>query len=92
MAKNKGKEKGGQGSKGSTGASCRFESIVSVDERGQMVLPKDVRERMGIKAGEKLALVLWERKGRAFCISLLKAADLSDSVRLALGPSMDDLL
>jgi antitoxin PrlF len=91
MAKNKGKEKGRQGSKGDTGTACRVESVVSVDERGQMVLPKDVRERMGIKAGEKLALVLWEKKGRAFCISLVKAGDLSDSVKSTLGPSMDDL-
>jgi bifunctional DNA-binding transcriptional regulator/antitoxin component of YhaV-PrlF toxin-antitoxin module len=56
-----------------------------------MVLPKDVRERMAIKAGEKLALVLWERKGRACCIALLKTGALSDSLRSALGPLMDGL-
>jgi antitoxin PrlF len=31
--------------------------MVSVDERGQMVLPKDLREKANIKAGDKLAVV-----------------------------------
>ncbi len=38
--------------KGAPG-SCSVEAIVSVDERGQMVLPKDFRIRSGIKPGEK---------------------------------------
>ena len=32
---------------------CKVESIVSVDERGQMVLPKEIRERAKIGAGDK---------------------------------------
>ena len=36
---------------------CQVEAVVSVDERGQMVLPKEVRARAGIKPGDKLALV-----------------------------------
>ena len=32
---------------------CKVESIVSVDERGQMVLPKEIRERAKIGAGNK---------------------------------------
>ena len=38
---------------------CRVESIVSVDERGQMVLPKDAREKAGIHPGDKLAVISW---------------------------------
>ena len=34
---------------------CRVESIISVDERGQMVLPKDLRDKANIRAGDKLA-------------------------------------
>jgi DNA-binding transcriptional regulator/RsmH inhibitor MraZ len=29
---------------------CRVEALVSVDERGQVVLPKELREKAGIKA------------------------------------------
>jgi len=48
-------------------ASYEIEAIVSVDERGQMVLPKQTRARAGIRAGDKLALVGW-RKGTA-CVA-----------------------
>ena len=37
--------------------ACRVEAILTVDERGQMVLPKDIRERAGIQPGGKLALI-----------------------------------
>jgi len=32
---------------------CTLEAIVSVDERGQMVLPKDLRARLQIGAGRR---------------------------------------
>ena len=40
-----------------TGCGFKIESVISVDERGQMVLPKDLRERAGIQPGDKMALV-----------------------------------
>ena len=43
---------------------CRVEALVTVDDRGQMVLPKELRERAGIKAGDKLAVVGMESEGR----------------------------
>lgn len=70
---------------------CRVESVVSVDERGQMVLPKDIRERAGIRAGDKLALVVWEREGQICCISMVKADALAGMVRNLLGPMMRDI-
>lgn len=70
---------------------CRVESIVSVDERGQMVLPKELRERAGIKAGDKLAVIGWEKQGRICCISLIKADQLGDSVKNLLGPMLSEV-
>ena len=75
-----------------TGTSCRVEALVSVDERGQMVLPKELREKAGIRAGEKLALTTWEKDGRVCCITINKAAELTDIVRATLGPVMKELL
>ena len=60
---------------------CRIEAVLSVDERGQMVLPKDVRERAGIRAGDKLAVIGWERDGSICCLALMKVEDLSGVVR-----------
>jgi antitoxin PrlF len=36
------------------------ESIVAIDERGQMVIPKDIRERAKTRSGDKLAVLSLE--------------------------------
>ncbi len=64
---------------------CNVESVVTVDERGQMVLPKEVREKAKIKAGDKLAVVSMEKDGKFCCISLIKADNLSGAVKDMLG-------
>jgi AbrB family looped-hinge helix DNA binding protein len=71
---------------------CKVESIVSVDERGQMVLPKDLRERANIRAGDKLAIVSWEGNGEVCCLSLVKAEGLAGMVKGLLGPVMREIL
>lgn len=76
---------------GSFGDCCRVESLVSVDERGQMVLPKDVRERAGIRPGDKLALATWQGEGGACCIFLMKAEMLTGMLRSVLGPALKAL-
>ncbi len=75
----------------SGGGCCSVESVVSVDDRGQMVLPKEIRERANIKAGDKLAVVSWEREGQICCISLIKTDQLGGMVRDLLGPMLRDL-
>lgn len=65
---------------------CRVESIVTIDERGQMVLPKEAREKAGIHAGDKLALIAWEKDGKICCLSLIKADELSGMAKGVLGP------
>ncbi len=67
------------------------DAIVTVDERGQMVLPKDLRARAGIKAGDKFALISWEKDGEVCCMSLVKTNALSSMVREFLGPMMSTL-
>ena len=68
-----------------------MESIVSVDERGQMVLPKDIREKAGIRAGDKLAVVSMEMGGKICCLSLIKVEELEGMVKSVLGPVMDEI-
>jgi len=67
---------------------CRVESIVGVDERGQMVLPKEIREKAGIGPGDKLAVVSIQQGGQVCCVCLIKAKGLDDMVRGLLGPLM----
>ena len=70
---------------------CRVESVVSVDERGQMVLPKDLREKANIKAGDKLAVVSWGQDGGVTCLALIKVDDLSSLVKQMLGPVFKEI-
>jgi len=72
---------------------CKVEAVVSVDDRGQLVLPKDIRERAGIKAGDKLAVIMHgpHGHGEVCCISLIKAEGLAESVKSMLGPMMKEL-
>lgn len=71
--------------------SCRVESLISVDDRGQMVLPKDLRERAGIKPGEKLAVMTWEKDGSVCCITLVRTEELTGMVKEFLGPMLKDM-
>ena len=70
---------------------CKVESIVSVDERGQMILPKDIRERAKIGGGDKMAVVSMEKDGIICCLSLIKVEELEAMVRSVLGPVMDEV-
>ena len=70
---------------------CKVEALVSVDERGQMVLPKDVREKMEIKAGDKLSLVSLSCGEKLCCVALVKADDLSKMAENFLGPVLKDI-
>jgi len=65
---------------------CAVEAVVTVDARGQVVLPKDLRAAAGIKAGDKLAVVTMYSEGRVCCLSLIKVEQLSGTVREILGP------
>ncbi len=71
---------------------CKVEALVSIDDRGQMVLPKELREKANIRAGDKLAVVSWEKDGRVCCISLTKAEELTDMVKAVLRPVMKEIL
>ncbi|MCX8161330.1 MAG: HgcAB-associated protein [Candidatus Saccharicenans sp.] len=71
---------------------CAVESIVSVDERGQMVLPKEIRETAGLKPGDKLAVIMWRGAKGSCCLTLIKTDELKDLIREKLGPMIQDLI
>jgi antitoxin PrlF len=70
---------------------CKVESIVSIDERGQMVLPKELREKAKLRAGEKLAIVSWDKGGEICCLYLIKTDYLTERVKEFLGPMMREV-
>ncbi len=76
---------------GLNAGDCKVEAMVSIDERGQMVLPKEIRDKIGIKAGDKLVLVSWKNGGEVCCISLIKTDFFMGMLKDRLGPMMNEL-
>lgn len=74
-----------------TAGCCSVEAVVSIDERGQMILPKEIRDKAGIKAGDKLAIMSIRQGGSVCCISLVKAEALTGMVKSLLGPMMKEV-
>jgi len=68
---------------------CKVDAVVTIDSRGQIVLPKDVREKAKLKPDDKLAVVGCERDGEICCIIMVKAEKLGDAVSKALGPMLE---
>ena len=73
-------------SSGNNQPCCKVESVISIDERGQMVLPKDIREKANIRSGDKLAVVSWGQESGVACLALIKVEDLNKMVQQMLGP------
>ena len=71
---------------------CKVEALLTIDERGQMVLPKEIREKAEIHTGDKLALVNWEKDGKVCCFTLIKVDELGDMVKGFLGPMMKEIM
>jgi AbrB family looped-hinge helix DNA binding protein len=70
---------------------CEVEAVLSVDERGQMVLPKALRAKLGIEAGDRLAAVTMQRDGEVCCVTLVKVDAIAPMVRDFLGPVMSEV-
>ena len=69
----------------------RVEAVISIDERGQMVLPKELREKISIKAGDKLVVVSRKSGGDFCCITLIKADYFTKMMSDKLGPILNEL-
>ena len=69
---------------------CNVDAVISIDERGQIVLPKDVREKAEIKAGDKLAVISCECGGTVSLIALAKTEAFEGIVKSMLGPIVQE--
>jgi AbrB family looped-hinge helix DNA binding protein len=90
------KPKAENGCCGPTGAlntaCCKVEALIPIDARGQIVLPKDVREKAQIQPGDKLAVISFQKEGSVCCISLIKADSFAETVKGLLGPMMNEIM
>ena len=77
----------------------QIEAIVSFDDRGQLVIPKDLRKKFRLKSGDKFALISCMTNGEGegccqpsesslCCFTLVHTDQLKSLVSQALGPSL----
>jgi AbrB family looped-hinge helix DNA binding protein len=66
--------------------SCKINSVISIDAKGQIVLPKDLREKANFSPNDKIAVVTCEKNGEVCCIMMLKADKLQGALTKTLSP------
>lgn len=71
---------------------CKVHAVVTIDSKGQIVLPKDVREKAKLKPDDKLALIGCERNDEICCIIMIKADKFGGTIRNMLGPMLKEVL
>ena len=71
---------------------CQVDALITIDGRGQLVLPKEVREKARIKAGDKFVVVSNESDGETCCLFLVKAEYFSETIKGVLGPMVKEIL
>lgn len=43
-----------------------------IDERGQIVIPKNVRDKLGLTGNEKLVLISWTKDNKVESVSIMR--------------------
>jgi AbrB family looped-hinge helix DNA binding protein len=63
-----------------------------MDAKGQVVLPKDLRDKAGLKAADKIAVVAYEKEGKVCCIVMIKVERLTDAISKTLNPLLKGVI
>ncbi len=72
--------------------ATRLETVVSVDNKGQILLPKDLRQKANIKTGDKLVTIAGcDENGEICCLILVKAEIFEKSVKETIGPMLREV-
>ena len=71
---------------------CRIDAVITMDAKGQVVLPKDLREKANFKPNDKIAVVACEKEGKVCCILMVKAERLVGAVGKTLGPLLKGVI
>jgi antitoxin PrlF len=71
---------------------CKIDAVVTIDAKGQVVLPKDLRERAQLNPNDKIAIIGVERDDKVCCLVMMKAEALGNTVKNMLGPIFEQAL
>lgn len=67
-------------------ADMELSAVVTVDARGQLVLPAEIRRRLGLKGGEKFALIPCGSAACPSALTLIRVDELGKALQGILGP------
>lgn len=63
--------------------------MVSINNRGQILLPKELRERAELKAGDKLAILsACDENGKVCCLIFMRAEVIENLAVERLSPTL----
>ncbi len=76
----------------SCGQGFRVDAVITIDSKGQMVIPKDLREKADLRSNDKVAIVAFEKEGEVCCILMIKAERLCGEINKTLGSMFRDAI
>jgi antitoxin PrlF len=57
-------------------------AVTKIDERGQIVIPKEIRDSLGWNKNEKIAIITRKNAdGKACCVMLVHVDSFADSIK-----------
>ena len=62
----------------------KIDAVVTVDAKGQVVIPKSLREKAGFETNGKIAILSLEKDGKFCCLLMIKAEKLDEAVKKTL--------
>ena len=72
--------------------ACKIDAIITMDAKGQIVIPKDLREKADLKPTDKIAVVAYEKEGKVCCIMMIKAERLTGAISKTLSPLLKGII
>jgi len=70
---------------------CKVEAVLTIDAKGQILLPKELRKNTNLQPGDKLIAVNMTANKDSSVIVLMKAENFGTMVKNFLGPVMSDI-
>ncbi len=73
--------------------ATKIEAILTVDNKGQILLPKELRERANIKSGDRLiAISGCDENGEICCLIFVKADLIDEELKALLSPMLKGVM
>lgn len=73
--------------------ATRIEAVLTVDNKGQILLPKDLREKVNINTEDMLVVIAGcDENGEICCLILVKADLIDEELRSILSPMLKGVL